>query len=84
MPHLMMNRTKDDGRPHMHPNPFMVSMRYQCECTGGEVLTLSTVFDLEDVASHTDEELFIWIMKRMFRDMKIEIAQHLKTKPSAE
>ena len=77
MPHLLMKRTKDDGKLHAHANPFMVSMRYQCECTGGEVLQISTMFDL-NTAGHADEEAFIWTMKRMFRDMKIEISQHLK------
>ena len=78
MPHLLMRRTKDDGKPHVHANPFMVSMRYQCECAGGEVLQISTVFDLKDVEGNTDEEIFLWTVKRMFRDMKIEIRQHLK------
>lgn len=75
MPHYLMSR--NDGKPHIYPNPFMVTMRYQCECTNGEVLQLSTVFDLKALNKHEDEELFIWTMKRMFRDIKIEIGQHL-------
>lgn len=71
MPHFLMNRTVDDGKLHAHDNPFMVSMRYRCECTGGEVLQISTVIDLG-----LDEEHFLWTMRRMFKDMKIEIAQH--------
>jgi len=78
MTHLTMNRSKDDGKPHMYANPFMVSMRYQCECTGGEVIQISTVFDLKEYKDNADEELFVWTMKRMFRDMKFEIAQHIK------
>ena len=43
-----------------------------------EVLQVSTVFNLkEDLQKHDDEELFLWTMRRMFRDMKIEIAQHI-------
>lgn len=80
MPHLLMRRTKDDGKPHVYANPFMVSMRYQCECTGGEVLQISTVFNLDDVdlKDPAKEERFVWTMKRLFRDMQIEIEQHLK------
>lgn len=79
MPHYLMNRSKEDGNPHAFANPFIVSMRYQCDCTGGEVLTINTVFDLENFRSHEGEEIFIWTMKRMFRDMKTEIAQHMNT-----
>lgn len=80
MPHLLMRRTKDDGKPHAYANPFMVTMRYQCECTGGEVLQISTVFDLASVnlKDAASEQAFAWTMKRMFRDMQIEIEQHLK------
>ena len=84
MPHLLMRRSKDDGKPHVYANPFMVSMRYQCECAGGEVLQVSCVFDLKDIASNSDEELFVWTMKRLFRDMKIEIRQHLQRAPEPQ
>ncbi len=75
MPHFMMRRTKDDGKPHAYPNPFMVTMRYRCECDAGEVIQISTIFDLD-----LDEERFIWTMKRLRRDMQIEVEQHLKTR----
>lgn len=80
MPHYLMRRSKDDGKPHAYPNPFMVTMRYRCDCTGGEVLQISTVFDMSmgDLESTGAEQAFVWTMKRMFRDMQIEIEQHLK------
>ena len=80
MPHFLLKRTEDDGKPHMYVNPFLVSMRYQCGCTEGEVLKIQTVFDLDSFKSNEDEEAFIWAMKRMFRYMKIEIAQHMNKK----
>jgi hypothetical protein len=78
MPHALMNRTADDGKLHSYPNPFMVSMRYHCECTGGEVIQISTVFDFSMLQRNGEEEAFLWTIKRMLRDMRIEIAQHTK------
>ena len=82
---MLMRRTKDDGKPHAYTNPFMVSMRYQCECTGGEVLQISTVFDLMDLnlKDPVAEERFVWTMKRLLRDMQIEVEQHLN-RPATE
>ena len=74
MAHFLMRRTTDDGKPHAYANPFMVSMRYQCECTGGEVINISTVFDHNQMKD--SDEAFIWLMRRMYRDMLIEIKQH--------
>lgn len=73
MPHFLMRRSKDDGKLHAYPDPFMVTARYQCQCTGGEVLQISAVIDL-----NLDEEAFVWTMKRLRRDIQIEVEQHLK------
>ena len=78
MPHYLMNRSKDDGKLHAYENPFMVSMRYKCECTGGEVIQISTVFD--HTTMKDNEEVFLWTMRRMYRDMLIEIKQHTGNK----
>lgn len=75
MPHYLMNRTKDDGKLHSYDNPLMVSMRYRCDCANNEVLQISVVIDKD-----TDEEVFTWTMKRLLKDMKIEIKQHTNEK----
>ena len=83
MPHLLMER---DSELNPHPNaftsPFMITMRYQCPCTGKEVLQISTVFDLDQLdvdwekRKINNEEAFHWTVKRMLRDMLTEIKQH--------
>lgn len=84
MPHLLMERDGEDGRSH--PNafvaPFIISMRYRCECANGEVIQINTVFDLETLKVDWDkrrienEEALLWTVKRMLRDMLTEIQQH--------
>lgn len=58
------------------PNPLIASLRYRCECAGNEVLTISTVLDMS-----VDEEVFLWTMRQLWRDVKREVQQHLT--PSA-
>lgn len=58
-------------------NPLIVTLRYRCECAGNEVLTISTVLDM-----NADEEVFLWTMRQLWRDVKLEVRQHLNP-PSA-
>lgn len=53
--------------------PVIVTMRYRCVCANGEVLALSTVIDLE-----VGDEIFNFMMQQIIKDVRIEIAQHLK------
>lgn len=54
-------------------NPMVASLRYRCECAANEVLQIQVVID-KDVT----EEQFVWTMKQLWRDVKFEVAQHLK------
>jgi hypothetical protein len=81
MPHLLMENDREK-----HPNafmaPFMISMRYRCSCANNEVITINTVFDLDMLGVDwekrriVNEDTLHWTIKRMIRDMLIEIRQH--------
>ena len=89
MPHMLMERDGEFGRenPHAFKEPFIVTCRYRCPCANGEVIQISTVFDLDvlgvDWAERKihNEEAFHWTMKRMLRDILTEIRQHTNQAP---
>jgi hypothetical protein len=53
-------------------NPLIASLRYRCQCTGGEVLQIQVVLDME-----CDEQKFLWTMKQLWRDVQFEVEQHI-------
>ena len=66
------------GLQRRHPlngcgaNPLVASLRYRCECAGNEVLSIQTVLDM-----NCTEEIFLWTMRQLWRDVKFEVEQHL-------
>lgn len=83
MPHMLMESDKEQ-HPNAFTAPFMVTMRYRCSCANNEVITINTVFDLEQLGVDWgarkihNEEALLWTVKRMLRDMLTEIKQHTK------
>jgi hypothetical protein len=69
MPHRLLEH--DPASP-MTP-PLMATLRYRCPCTGREIITVNTVFNMD-----ASEEAFVWAMQMMWRDMRTEIRQHTK------
>ena len=53
-------------------NPLTVTLRYRCECAGNEVLSIAAVLN-----NDMSEQEFIWTMKRLWEDVRFEVAQHL-------
>lgn len=54
--------------------PLTATLRYRCACANNEVLTINVVMALE-----VSEDTFVWTMRRLWRDMQIEIKQHTGT-----
>lgn len=75
MPHALVQR---DEKPSAFTDPVMITVRYQCPCDGKEVLQISSIFDI-----NLGEEAFIWTMKRMLFDVKLEVKQHMKANAKA-
>ena len=53
---------------------MIVSLR--CECAANEVLQMKVVMDMD-----ISEEHFLRAMKQLWRDVKYEVEQHLKSSP---
>jgi hypothetical protein len=51
------------------------SLRYQCDCTNNEIITINVVYTKED---WENEERFLDIVRAARRDMITEIKQHIK------
>lgn len=51
--------------------PLVASLKYRCECENNEVVVIQVVLDAD-----TTEENFVWTMRRLWRDVHIEIEQH--------
>lgn len=77
MAHFLTNRHELNA---VGMKPLTLSARYQCECTGKEVITIQALIDLD-----CPEEQFLWTMKRLRDDIRFEVRQHLKPvgKPDA-
>lgn len=73
----MMQRENIDHKPSLD-NPLIIQMRYRCACANNEVISLSYVLEMEtlDLVVAKNDEKFIWLMRRLLRDMQIEIEQH--------
>jgi len=54
-------------------NPLIASLRYRCECSVNEVLQIQVVMDM-----NTTKEKFLYTMEQLWRDVKFEVAQHLR------
>ena len=76
MVHRLANPNEPRNAVGMHP--MTASLRYRCECGDRELLGIQVVFDAD-----CDEHRFAETMKALFRDMKTEIAQHLKVQDAA-
>lgn len=57
--------------------PLVASLKYRCDCANNEVLAISVVLGTE-----TTEEQFVWTMKQLWRDTKLEVEKHLQQKPT--
>lgn len=69
----MPHRLAQPDRP-LHASgqrPLTASLRYRCACANNEVLTIQVV-----MPSEADEQIFVWTMRQLWRDMQTEIAQH--------
>jgi len=53
-------------------NPLIASLRYRCECANNEVLSISAAIDM-----NVSEEMFMWTMRQLWRDVWAEVQQHL-------
>lgn len=69
MPHELLK--KHELSPYDHP--LLVTLRYRCGCTGKEVITIQNVLDL-----NMSRERFLWTMDALWKDMRIEVQQHIK------
>ena len=69
----MTHRLERRGHENPMLAPLVVNLRYRCECAKNEVLQIAVVLDMD-----TEEERFIWTMRQLWRDVKTEVAQHLK------
>ena len=54
-------------------NPLQITARYRCACGTKEVLTIALMIDL-----NVPEEMFVWTMQRLLRDLRTEVEQHLE------
>lgn len=54
-------------------DPIVVTMRYRCSCANGEVITISTVINIDQ-----HDKVHAMIMDQMRRDLAREIEQHIK------
>lgn len=72
----MTHRLETPSRDNPVRNPLTATLRYRCACHNEEVLQISTVLALD-----AEEEVFMWQMRMMWRDMRTEIAQHTKPRP---
>lgn len=70
MTHALRNRHTHNA---VGNDPLVCSLRYRCECTGNEVLSISAVIDV-----NSSEEAFVWTMQQLWRDVKFEVEQHIK------
>jgi hypothetical protein len=69
----MVHRLAKPGQP-LHaagPAPLTATLRYRCECANNEVLTVSVVMSVD-----VNEEIFVWTMQQLWRDVQTEILQH--------
>lgn len=71
----MTHRLAKPGEPRngIGLNPLTVSLRHQCACGNRELLTIQTVLDMD-----LPEKIFIHTMRALWRDMRMEVAQHLR------
>lgn len=69
----MVHRLADPSRPGAVMRPMTASLRYRCACGDREVLSIAVVLDIE-----APEEVFLLTMRDLLRDMKTEVAQHLR------
>lgn len=54
-------------------HPLTASLRYRCECGNKEVLTIQVVMDMD-----MTEDRFVWTMRQLWKDVRFEVAQHIK------
>jgi len=70
MPHALTARHPDNAIGH---NPLVATLRYRCSCANNEVVTIHAVID-----ANATEDMFLETMKRLLRDVKFEVEQHLR------
>ncbi len=69
MTHLLRERHPLNAIGH---NPLVVSLRYRCQCATNEVLQIAAVIDMD-----SEEDRFVWTMRRLWQDLKFEVEQHI-------